>query len=62
MDEFAKEVKKRFDELQGKEQQLKAQIVEIKKSQKPLRAYLLEAGVIEKKARKKNIKNERPSA
>lgn len=54
MDDFAKEVKKRFDELQNKEQNLRTQIADLKKSQKPLRAYLIEAGIIEKRSRKSN--------
>ena len=56
MDDFDGEVKKHYDEMKGREQQLKKQLVDIGKKIKSLRLYLVETGIVEKKVKKRNSK------
>jgi hypothetical protein len=56
MDDFDKEVKRQYDEMKGKEQRLKKELADIGKKLKSLRLYLVETGMVEKKAKKGNTK------
>ena len=56
MDDFDREVKKHYDEMQSREQHLKKQLVDIGKKIKSLRLYLVETGIVEKKVKKRNSK------
>jgi hypothetical protein len=55
MDDFDRDVKKHYDEMEVKEKQLKKQLADIGKKIKSLRLYLVETGMIEKR-----IKTQRP--
>ena len=52
-DDFTKQAEERYKELKKQEDELKSKLDEIKKQKRPLKAYLIEAGVIEKATRKK---------
>ncbi|WP_319526159.1 hypothetical protein [uncultured Desulfosarcina sp.] len=56
MENFSTEVKKRYDEIENKEQELKKELERLRSEKKPLMAYLKEVGMIEVKRRAKRIK------
>ena len=53
MDEFTKQAKTRYEELEKKIVANKEELAKLEAQQKPLKAYLMEAGVMEKPAQAK---------
>lgn len=56
MEDFNDEVKQEYEALMVEEKQLKTQLANISKRIKPLRLYLTEVGMIEKKVGKRPSK------